>query len=150
MDSGGCTYCGERQQCQGSPAVTHQHAGLCARAASQEVSHPNGDCLDFLSKLFLTMLLVHILLWEASWLPSESRCQVAVRLSSWVLVFYPSFCELAFGLFFPREEMCLSQNTSDLSPVKEMKVWVTITSGETISKSQFKCFVSTFFPPVVT
>lgn len=130
----------KRQRCRSSAAVTHQPTGLCARGASQEVSHRSRDCLDFLSKLFLTMLLVHILLWEASWLPSESRCQVAVRLSSWVLVFNPSFCELAFGLFSPREELCLSQTTSDLSPVKEMKVWVTITSGETINKSQFKHF----------
>lgn len=78
----------------------------------------------------------------AIWEQMPSGCQIVI-LSFSIL---PSFCELAFGLFFPREEMCLSQNTSDLSPVKEMKVWVTITSGETISKSQFKCFVSTFFP----
>lgn len=141
----GVRCCGERQQCQSSPAVTHQHTRFCTGGASQEVSRRSRDCLAFLSKLFLTMLLVHILLWEASWLPSESRCQAAVRLSSWVLVFNLSFCELVLAFFLPREELFLSQNTSDLSPVKEMKVWITITSGETIYKSEFKCFKS-FFP----
>lgn len=79
----------------------------------------------------------------AIWEQMPSGCQIVILSFSIQLV----FLWIGFWPFFPREELCLSQTTSDLSPVKEMKVWVTIASGETIYKSRFQSFkwLSHFF-----
>lgn len=72
----------------------------------------------------------------AIWEQMPSGCQIVILSFSIQLL----FLWIGFWPFFPREELCLSQITSDLSPVKEIKVWVTIASGETIYKSEFQCF----------
>lgn len=125
----------------------HQPTGLCARGALQEVSH----ILPWLSQQALpnnvsgASTVVRSQL-AAIWEQMPSGCQLVIFSFSIQLVF------LWFGFwpFFPREKLCLSQTTSDLSPAKEIKVRVTIASGETIHKSEFQCFKwfsYFFFPP---
>lgn len=72
----------------------------------------------------------------AIWEQMPSGCQIVILSFSIRLV----FLWIGFWPLFPLEELCLSQTASDLSPVKEMKVWVTIASGEIIYKSELLCF----------
>lgn len=86
----------------------------------------------------------------AIWEQMPSGCQIVILSFSIQLV----FLWIGFWPFSPWEELCLSQTTSHLSPVKEMKVWVTIASGETIYNSEFQCFKwfshFFFFPSYIT
>lgn len=108
--------------------------------------------LDFPSRLFLTMFLVHILLWEASWLPSESRCQVAVSLSPSVLVFNSSFCDLAFGLFFPGKSCAWAKQPQIYLLQNKLKYESLLLLVKQFINQNFSALngFSTFFPLVVT